>query len=123
MGASTEQRFALHRPEPDPMATRTAPWRAWLRLARNLAARHGRRPTRVTEAPMRAQLLSAEHMERQGRLLARAHKLRARPAPDRLLGRLSDNQDVIDEACALFTAAADGRTRQNPASDWVLDNP
>ena len=71
---------------------------------------------------MRAQLLSAEHMERHGRLLARAHQLSARPSPDRLLGRLSDNQLVIDHACALFTAAAHANRRLTPACEWLLDN-
>ena len=71
---------------------------------------------------MRAQLLSAEHMERQGRLLARAHKLRDGIPADRLLGRLTDNQQVIDDACALFNAAAQANRRLTPACEWLLDN-
>ena len=71
---------------------------------------------------MRAQLLSAEHMERHGRLLARAHRLSTRPHADRLLGRLGDNQQVIDSACRLFTEAAQDDRRLTPACEWLLDN-
>jgi Ser/Thr protein kinase RdoA (MazF antagonist) len=104
------------------MATRTTHWRAWLRLARNLAHRRGRAVSRVGEAPMRAQLLSAEHMERHGRMLARAHQLGTRAYADRLLGRLSDNEHVIDRACTLFTEAAQANRRLTPACEWLLDN-
>ncbi|MEP6633123.1 MAG: glucoamylase family protein, partial [Luteimonas sp.] len=74
------------------------------------------------EAPLRAQLLSAEQMERHGRALARAHRSRDKTAPDRLLARLSDNQKILDQACTLLTDAVGGNRRLTPAGEWLLDN-
>jgi cyclic beta-1,2-glucan synthetase len=104
------------------MRNPSARWRAWLRLARNIAHRRERRAMRAGEAPMRAQLLSAEHMERHGRLLARAHRQGTGRHADGLLGRLGDNQQIIDRACSLFNEAAQADRRLTPACEWLLDN-
>ncbi|HET6603087.1 MAG TPA: glucoamylase family protein [Xanthomonadaceae bacterium] len=61
-------------------------------------------------------------MELHGRALARAHRVRKRSEPDRLLLRLSDNQAVLDHACTLLTAAVQAKRRLSPAGEWLLDN-
>ncbi|MEO6264028.1 MAG: glucoamylase family protein [Luteimonas sp.] len=61
-------------------------------------------------------------MERQGRVLARAHQVSAEPAPDRLLERLVDNHKVLGRACALLGDAAQAQRRLTPAGEWLLDN-
>src|SRR6478609_6706678 len=64
--------------------------RFWVRA---LAARRHSPVKQADEAPLRAPLLTAEQMERQGRVLARAHVVSMEPAPDRLL----DNVYLIEE--------------------------
>ncbi|HEX6155581.1 MAG TPA: cyclic beta 1-2 glucan synthetase, partial [Burkholderiales bacterium] len=84
-----------------------------------------RRPA-AAEAPLRAELYSAEQMERHGEALAAAHKLRPahRPAPrgDRLLGRLSENEGVLVATGELLKAAVTAGQPIAPAGEWLLDN-
>lgn len=98
--------------------------RAWLRLKRALAGPENNVPRVAldSEQPLLAQLLSAEQMERHGKALARSHKVSTRPQSDLLLGRLSDNQDVLDRACDILNAAAQAKRRLTPAGEWLLDN-
>ncbi|HVR81200.1 MAG TPA: glucoamylase family protein [Luteimonas sp.] len=96
--------------------------RMWWRLRRLIAGREGRRPPVASELPLRAELFSAEQMERHGKALAQAHRVSRRAASDQLLGRLSDNQAVLNRACALLTAAAQAHRRLTPAGEWLLDN-
>jgi cyclic beta-1,2-glucan synthetase len=97
-----------------------APSRDWLRWPWVKGDR-GRDPP-PPEDPLRAQLLSAGQMERHGRALARSHQLRVRSEPDRLLARLSDNQNVLDLACTKLTEAVQANRRLTPAGEWLLDN-
>ncbi|HEU4773684.1 MAG TPA: hypothetical protein VFS82_04090, partial [Lysobacter sp.] len=74
------------------------------------------------EMPLRAPLYGTERMERHGRHLAGHHEVSMRPHADLLLERLSDNQRVLDRACATLTEAAQANRRLTPAGDWLLDN-
>ena len=76
----------------------------------------------VVEVPLRAQLFSAEQMERHGRRLGRSHRLATQHRPDRLLGRLSENQAIIDQASEVLTAAAQAKRVLTPAGEWLIDN-
>src|SRR5690606_5588949 len=94
-----------------------------------LARRARRRPrddpasaTDVQEQPLRAQLFSAEQMERHGRALAQAHRLSEHRMADLLLARLSANEAVIQRASKLLSEAAHAKRRLTPAGDWLLDN-
>jgi len=108
------------------METRKTFLRWWRRFRRTLAGRFptpepaGELPPR--EQPLRAQLFSAEHMERHGRQLAHSHSISPVQNPDRLLDRLSDNQQVLDRACSLLTTAAQANRGLTPAGEWLLDN-
>ena len=93
--------------------------RFWVRA---LATRRHSPAKQADEAPLRAPLLTAEQMERQGRVLARAHVVSMEPAPDRLLERLVDNQRVLDRACALLEDAVQAKRHLTPAGEWLLDN-
>ncbi|MFS8064249.1 MAG: hypothetical protein ACMG5Z_06625, partial [Luteimonas sp.] len=105
------------------MPVRRSMARVWWGLRRLLAGRELRRRLPVaSELPLRSQLFSADQMERHGKALAHAHRLSRRAASDRLLGRLSDNQTVIERACALLSGAAQANRRLTPAGDWMLDN-
>ncbi|MFA5027869.1 MAG: cyclic beta 1-2 glucan synthetase, partial [Candidatus Methylomirabilota bacterium] len=74
------------------------------------------------EAPLRAELFSRDQMEGHGKALAAAHRVEERPAPDRLLARLAENEAVLTGACALLTAALEADRRIAPAGEWLLDN-
>ncbi|MEO8671285.1 MAG: glucoamylase family protein [Tahibacter sp.] len=78
--------------------------------------------TAVSEAPLRAELFSAEQMEQHGRVLAQTHRIAAGKARDRLLERLASNSDVLDDACALLSGALQAGLSVSPAGDWLLDN-
>jgi cyclic beta-1,2-glucan synthetase len=91
--------------------------RVWARLRRNGLAQH------VGDAPpLRAELFSADQMERHGKTLAGSHRLSSQRAPDQLLARLAENEDVLSEACHLLTAAVKANRRIAPAGEWLLDN-
>ncbi|MDP1952590.1 MAG: cyclic beta 1-2 glucan synthetase, partial [Betaproteobacteria bacterium] len=90
-----------------------------------MAARlRGRRlaPDAGDAPPLRAELFSAEQMEQHGKALAGAHRLSVERAPDQLLARLAENEDVLLQACKLLTAAVKANHRISPAGEWLLDN-
>jgi cyclic beta-1,2-glucan synthetase len=73
-------------------------------------------------SPLRAELFSADQMEQHGKILAGSHRLSLRRAPDQLLARVTENEDVLLEACKLLTAAVKANRRISPAGEWLLDN-
>ena len=91
-------------------------------LARALALKAAPQGDSPVEAPLRASLLSAEQMERQGRVLARTHRVSLTPAPDHLLDRLLDNRRVLGRAQAMLEAAVQAQRHLTPAAEWLLDN-
>ena len=69
--------------------------RTWLRARSRLPI--AGTSTSVDEAPLSAQLFTAEEMEQHGRLLAAGHGLTHGRARDRLLRRLGDSAAPIGE--------------------------
>lgn len=98
--------------------------RRWLRLRR----RFGQFSSPVTfsdlesEAPLRAQLFSAEQMELHGRALALTHRIHAGRVPDRLLARLSENAALLEDARTFLSLMVRDDIRITPAGEWLLDN-
>jgi cellobiose phosphorylase len=76
----------------------------------------------VYEPPLRAELFSSEQMEQHGKTLAGLHKLDAGYAPDQLLARLDDNEDLLTRTRSLLMEAITTDRRITPAGDWLLDN-
>ncbi len=74
------------------------------------------------ESPLRAELFSADQMERHGKSLAASHQLARERASDQLLARLAENEGVLTEVCDLLTAAVTANRRITPAAEWLLDN-
>ena len=72
--------------------------------------------------PLRAELFSADQMELHGKTLAGSHRLSSQRAPDQLLARLADNEDVLLDACKRLTAAVKANRLISPAGEWLLDN-
>ncbi|WP_307726908.1 GH36-type glycosyl hydrolase domain-containing protein [Massilia psychrophila] len=79
-------------------------------------------PSADEELPLRSELFSAAQMAAHGKHLAARHQLSRRGGPDRLLDRLTENDDVIAATCAELTAAIKAGRQITPASDWLLDN-
>jgi cyclic beta-1,2-glucan synthetase len=76
----------------------------------------------VEEAPLRAELFSADQMAQHGKSLAAAHELTPSRARDQLLPRLASNETLLVEVCALLTRGAEMQRRVTPAGEWLLDN-
>ncbi len=94
-------------------------------LTRNMAAPHDDTDIRqgaITEPPLRAELFSADQMERHGKTLAQTHTLRPGHGRDQLLGRLADNKKVLNAAYELLTDTVKLGRRITPAGEWLLDN-
>jgi cellobiose phosphorylase len=110
----------------DAKRARLTDWIARLRAAfahRGFARFVGTPSDAVSDAPLRAELLTAEQMEERGRELATEHQLRApRRTDSLLLHRLSLNEAVIHEACAVLAEAIREQRRITPGGEWLLDN-
>ena len=74
------------------------------------------------ELPLRAELFGVVQMEQHGILLARSHQIKPGKARDLLLGRLADNENVLNGACNLLTVALKEGRQISPAAEWLLDN-
>ena len=74
------------------------------------------------DAPLRAELLSTDQMERRGRSLAEAHDWELTRAPDRLLTRLADNRRTLAAVCDLLSDGEGPQRRYTPAGEWLVDN-
>src|SRR5262245_59347282 len=72
--------------------------------------------------PLRSDLFSVDQMQQFGKTLARKHKLVPGRASNKLLRRLSDNEEVLLEVNHLLTDAAKENRRIVPAGEWLLDN-
>jgi cyclic beta-1,2-glucan synthetase len=74
------------------------------------------------EPPLRAELFSADQMGQHGKILAASHTLSPGQAPDRLLTRLTENEDLLIGVQNLLTEAVKANRRIMPAGEWLLDN-
>ena len=74
------------------------------------------------EPPLRSELFSADQMEQHGKILAGLHRLSPEQAPDQLLSRLAENEDVLIGVRDLLAEAVKATRRITPAGEWLLDN-
>ena len=74
------------------------------------------------EEPLRAELFSAEQMERHGNALADSHRLAQARGNDLLLERLAGNEAALISVWRLVMAAVNESRRITPAGEWLLDN-
>ena len=74
------------------------------------------------EAPLRAELFSADQLEQHGKKLASKHKLTSVHAPNQLLARLAANEEILVSVSNLLTTAVSTHRRITPAGEWLLDN-
>ena len=74
------------------------------------------------KSPLRAELFSTEQLEVYAASLAETHMLSLEPAPDQLLRRLDENQDILLEVRNLLIESAKENSSISPAGEWLLDN-
>jgi cellobiose phosphorylase len=74
------------------------------------------------EEPLRAELYSVNQLEHHAQVLAGWHELATGVAPDRLIPRLEENEQVLVRTYDLVTAAVKKNRRIVPAAEWLLDN-
>ena len=72
--------------------------------------------------PLRSELFSTEQMKQYGRTLAGLHKLSPGSAPNQLLARLAENEDVLTGVHRLMTESVAANRQITPAAEWLLDN-
>jgi cellobiose phosphorylase len=75
-----------------------------------------------SEPPLRAELFNSQQMEAHGQALAHVHALGAFRAQDNLLPRLTENQTLLAQACALLIESMQQSRQITPADEWLLDN-
>ncbi len=63
-----------------------------------------------------------EQLQRHARTLAGQHRLDPQPGTNRLLARLTENEQVLLQTCDLVTAAEAQGLRVSPTGEWLLDN-
>jgi cyclic beta-1,2-glucan synthetase len=76
----------------------------------------------ATDAPLRSELFNSDQMEKQGSIVAAAHKLAKGRAPDQLLKRLAGNEKVLLEVRNLLGETLKAKRFITPAGEWLLDN-
>ncbi len=75
------------------------------------------------EQPLRSEIFNPEQMQTYGRTLSESHTLSpSRACFDSLLGRLEENETILEEIRVLLTDAVAAKERIVPAADWILDN-
>ncbi|MGB8148167.1 MAG: hypothetical protein WCF00_07275, partial [Azonexus sp.] len=74
------------------------------------------------DAPLRAELYSADQMAQHGRALAATHRLASGNVTDRLLDRLAANENTLIGVCRRLTSVSTEKRRITPAGEWLLDN-
>ena len=103
------------------MSGKTVPgnlFRAWTRLCRTCPNTSDTQD----DPPLRSELFSSNQMEQHGRILAGMHRLKPGRHQDRLLGRLSENEQLLLEVYNLLSDDVKSDQRITPAGEWLLDN-
>jgi cyclic beta-1,2-glucan synthetase len=74
-----------------------------------------------SEPPLRAELFSVEQLARHAKALAANHPILTRDSSNRLLARLDENEQILQDFNR-ETLAVDQSRRVTPAAVWLLDN-
>ena len=97
-----------------------------LRQTKNIIFFWQLKNTKIEPEPsLRAELFSAEQMEKHGLKLAEKHQLSSIRKPVKLLDRLQQNEHLFKECCKYFfdvTCAPHANQPLTPAGEWLMDN-
>lgn len=72
--------------------------------------------------PLRSELFSMDQLEQHATVLANSHQLSHKQAPELLLKRLSENEEVLIQVIDLLHNTVRDNKPIKPAGDWLLDN-
>lgn len=72
--------------------------------------------------PLRSELFTRDQLEQHAKFLAGAHELSYEQAPEQLVKRLSENEEVLEKVTSLLHDAVKEKSRVSPAGEWLLDN-
>src|SRR5687768_2830604 len=76
----------------------------------------------LDDLPLSTELLGADQLARQARLIAASHQLETRGGPERLLDGLRQDEEVIVRSHHTVAQAVARGRRVTPAAEWLLDN-
>jgi len=93
---------------------------SWFKKDNTPSSLHHRPRESEPSSPMRAELFSADQMERYGEKLALSHKLSSKKHSYNLLKRLKDNEKMLTRSC--LTISSGKKNIISPAGEWLLDN-
>jgi len=71
--------------------------------------------------PLRSELFTHDQMVQHAKNLAVSHELSYEQLPEQLLGRLSENEEVINEVTKLLQQSVKDKKPYSPR-EWLLDN-
>ncbi|HEY1406905.1 MAG TPA: cyclic beta 1-2 glucan synthetase, partial [Spirochaetota bacterium] len=74
------------------------------------------------EYPLLSDLFSIDKLERHGESMARVHVLDYRKRPDKLLSRLTENENILKDIYVTLTDEEKSKQSLPPAGIWLLDN-
>jgi len=74
------------------------------------------------EYPLLSDLFSIDQLDKQGEAMARQHQLDRRPAGEKLLSRLTINENILTETYTQLGVGEPAGISAFPAGEWLLDN-
>ena len=72
--------------------------------------------------PLRLELFSTDQMDQHAIQLATSHVVTHEEAPEQLLKRLADNEEILIRVTALLQETVREKKAISPAGEWLLDN-
>ncbi len=72
--------------------------------------------------PLRSELFSTDQMDQHAIQLATAHVVTHDEAPEQLLKRLADNEEILIRVTTLLQETVREKKAVTPAGEWLLDN-
>jgi hypothetical protein len=72
--------------------------------------------------PLRSELFSTDQMDQHAIQLATSHVVTHEEAPEQLLKRLADNEEILNRVTTLLQETVREKKTITPAGEWLLDN-
>ncbi len=94
----------------------------WLKAHQKIVDPSFKSKLRESDLPLRAELFNAEQMEQHGRILAARHTISSHVPPVDLRGRLTENEEILNEVHHLILQSLNTNHQITPAGEWLLDN-
>lgn len=76
----------------------------------------------IDKPPLRSELFSTDQMDQHAIQLANSHVVTHEEAPEQLLKRLADNEEILNRVTTLLQETVREKKTITPAGEWLLDN-